>query len=28
MAGQGTGGKGVGKVGVKRHQKKTNKASI
>jgi histone H4 len=28
MAGQGKGGKGVGKVGVKRHQKKTNKASI
>jgi len=28
MAGQGKGGKGVGKVGVKRHAKKTSRASI
>jgi histone H4 len=28
MAGQGKGGKGVGKVGVKRHAKKSSRASI
>lgn len=28
MPGQGKGGKGVGKVGVKRHAKKTSRASI